>query len=543
MRRDPNELAGRRHDVLVIGAGIAGAALARELALRGLAVALIDRDDFGAATSANSLGILHGGLRYLQSLDLTRLRASAREQAVWARIAPHLVRPLACCVPTTCSGRLRRERLAAGLGLYDALTAGQRPPTLPRPRLCTLSELESRIGGLESRTPLTGGAIWYELLCPRPERLVLALVHSAVAAGAVACNYVEATGLVRRAGQVCGAIVRDALADGSFEVRARVVVDATGPWAGRLLDPPPARPLLVAWNLVLDAPHPPDAAVGLPATLWEAGRPSQRLLFSVPTPPGVALGTFYAPAARDAPPTPRTTHVEYALAALRAATIRPARRDARPAWVQIGLQPAMPRRGAGPARRPQVIDHGRTGGPDGLYSLCVEKLTTARRVAEALARRIAAQLGQRRAARGDERPLVGGDVPDLPTYAAGLRSSAPAELHGCLQRWVESYGTLAGRLVALGPQYAQPLSIATDVREAEVVHAVRDELAVTLADVVFRRTGLAGWQPPDPTALERASVIMADVLGWSPRRRAAEVAFVRAEWAARSPLAGCSAGG
>ncbi len=543
MRRDPHELAGRRHDVLVIGGGIAGAALARELALRGLAVALIDRDDFGAATSASSLRILHGGLRYLQSLDVTRTRASAREQAVWARIAPHLVRPLACCVPTTRSGPLRREKLAVAFGLYDTLTSRRRPPGLPRPRLCSAGELEERVGPLAACEPLTGGAIWHELLCPRPERLVLALVHSAVAAGAVACNYVEATGLVLRGGRLCGAIVRDCVADGSFEVRARVVVDATGPWAGRLLDPPPRRPLLVAWNVVLSDPHPPDVAIGLPARLCEAGRPVRRLLFQVPAAQGVALGTFYAPAALDAPPTPHATHVGHALAALRGTTVRPAREPAGAAFVQIGLQPATPRRPAEPAGRPRVIDHGRTGGPDGLYSLCVEKLTTARLVAESLARRIAARLRQRRSARGDETPLAGGDLDDAHAYAARLRAAAPPRLHASLERWVRCYGTLAERLVALGRSHAQPLSPATDVREAEVVHAVRHEQAVTLADVALRRTDLARCRPPDPEALERAAAIMAGMLGWSERRRAAQIALVRAEQAARSPLAARASGG
>ena len=542
MRRDVTELAGRRHDVLVIGAGIAGAALARELALRGLAVALIDRDDFGAATSASSLRILHGGLRYLQSLDLTRTRASAREQAAWARIAPHLVRPLTCCVPTTRTGPLRRERLAAALKAYDALTARLRPPMLPRPRLCDLPELYAHGGGLEASVPLTGGAVWHELLCPRPERLILALVRDAAGLGAVVCNYAEATALHLRGGRVAGAVVRDCIADGSFVVRARVVVDATGPWAGRLLHPL-GRPLLVAWNLVLGGPSPPGGAVGLPAGLIECGRLVRRLLFLVPAAEGPILGTFYSPTRLDAPPTPQPAHVAAAMRALRCATVRPAAGPLEPRAVQIGLLPADPRRPWQPAQRPAVVDHASATGPPGLYSLAVEKLTTARLAAERLARRIAARLGQTRASSGAQRPVFGGDLDDPDALARTLQGRADPDVGPHIARWVRSYGTAARELLEAGPDAAAPLAPDSAVTRIEVAHAVRSEMAVTLADVAFRRTELAAGPSLPARALEAASVVMAGLLGWSERRRRAEVALVRAQWQARRGRSGSPAPG
>lgn len=532
MQRSPHELTAHDFDVLVIGGGIAGGALARELALRGLHAALIDRDDFGAATSANSLRILHGGLRYLQNLDLARTRASAAEQAVWARIAAHLVEPLPCCAMLPAGDALSHAACAAALQAYEQLTRGLRFASLPSPRLISPREL-SDLARLEPARVRSGGLLWHELLAPQPQRLVLALVRSAVEAGAVACSYVEATGLLLRGGQVRGVTARDSLTNGALRIRARIVVDATGPWAGRLLEHARRRPRpIIAWNVVLET-RPPPCALGLPAELREDGRRRRRTLFITPCPGGAVLGTLYGRAPFDAPPTPHARHIREAFAAVQAAAVRPPACDPwRPRFVQIGLLPADRRHPHQPAARPALIDHSRCGGPDGLYSLSVEKLTTARLAAERLARRIASRLGQSRRGCGADTPVAGA-VADVDAFVRRLEHTASPQARRHLRRWVRSYGEHAAELLATPHPQHRPLSPDTEVTEAEIDYATRCEMAVTLADVAFRRTPLAVWNTPDVAALRRAAAIMARHLGWSERRQAAEVALVQAECAAR----------
>ncbi len=532
MQRKPLELTAHVFDVLVIGGGIAGCTLARELALRGLHVALIDRSDFGAATTANSLRILHGGLRYLQSFDLVRTRASAAEQAVWARIAPHLVEPLPCCALLPPGHTFGHVAAAVALAAYEQLTRGLRFGALPPPRIVNPREL-SDLTGLQGGRIHRHGLLWHELLVPRPPRLVLALVRSAVQAGAVACTYVEATGLLLRGAQVRGVTARDNLTDGALSIRARIVVDATGPWATRLLEHPHRRPYpVIAWNVVLDTSLPP-CALGLPAKLRENGRLRSRTLFITPCPRGAVLGTLYARAPFDAPPTPHVRHARQALAALRAAALRlPVCNPWRPRFVQIGLLPADPHHPHQPAVRPTMIDHRRCGGPDGLFSLSIEKLTTARLAAERLARRIAGRLGHARRGNGADTPIEG-VVPDVDAFVRRLEHTASPLACRHLRRWVRTYGTHAAELVARPYPEHRPLSTATEITEAEIDYAARCEMAATLADVAFRRTTLAAWETPDAAALRRAAAIMARHLGWSDRRQAAEVALVQAECAAR----------
>ncbi|MCH7872735.1 MAG: FAD-dependent oxidoreductase, partial [Planctomycetes bacterium] len=129
MKRRPSELREVTFDVLVVGAGIHGACIAREAALRGLSVAVVDRYDFGGATSANSQKVIHGGLRYLQKLDLRRVRQSVRERDLLMRLAPHLIAPIPFVIPTFGHGRRSRAGMRAAFGLCNLVAPGDPVPT------------------------------------------------------------------------------------------------------------------------------------------------------------------------------------------------------------------------------------------------------------------------------------------------------------------------------------------------------------------------------------------------------------------------------
>ena len=468
MRRDLSALAAREHDVVVVGGGIYGVAVAWDAAERGLAVALVEREDFGAGTSWNSLKTIHGGMRYLPKGDLGRLRESARELRTLLAIAPEVVRPLGFLVPTYGHGKAGREAFAAGLVLSSWLTAG-RNPDLPPPRqvppgrTVPVEEALRLLPGLERRGGLTGAALWYDAQATSTERLTLGFLHAAADAGALCANHAEVVSLLRGGGRVRGVAVRDTLGETTVEVRARLVVNAAGPWADAIMTLGGLRrqkvPLLRARNLVLGRPPHVPFAVG--------ARSGNRFLFLVPWKERTMVGTSYEPA--ESPPSDPLDFLEEARRAFPWARL--AREDI--ALVHEGL---VPGRGdaAGLATRLLLVDHEAEDGLPGLLSLQGVKYTTARAVAE----RVVA-LAVRR---------LGGPATRCRTATTPLPRARPLE------------GGLKERARA----------------------AVREEMALTLADAVLRRLDLGTGGPPLEVELDAVSAVLRTELGWDAAREQAE---------------------
>ncbi|MCH7891448.1 MAG: FAD-dependent oxidoreductase, partial [Gemmatimonadetes bacterium] len=241
MKRDLQALASQEFDLIVVGGGIAGISVARDAALRGLAVALVEQGDFASGSTGHTLGMIHGGMRCLQRLDLGRLRALSKERNTLLRNAPHLVHPVPIAVPTYGQGRDGKSALHAGFGLYDFLTThrndGIADPSHRLPPSKTLSRkavLEMFPGLPEAG--LTGAAIFTDAQMHHPARLALALLRSAVDAGAQAANGLEATGIVRKGITVTGVGVRATRSADSFVIQGRMVVNTAGAWAARILE-------------------------------------------------------------------------------------------------------------------------------------------------------------------------------------------------------------------------------------------------------------------------------------------------------------------
>jgi len=482
VRRDLASLAAREHDLVVVGGGAYGAAAAWDAATRGLSVALVEREDFGAGASWNSLKTIHGGMRYLQKLDLGRLRASARERSVLLRLAPALVRPLQFVVPTYGHGWTGREALAIGLRINDWLTRDRNdglPEThrIPEARTVGADEALRLLPGLERRG-LTGAAVYYDAQASSTERLTLAFVHAAAAAGALCANHLEATGLIRApSGRVAGVSLRDALTGAPLEIRTRAVLNAAGPWADELLAAFGLRrgkgPLLRARNLVLRRAPVVPFAVG--------ARSSGRYLFLVPWEGRTMLGTSYEPA--EEPASDPMAFLDEGARAFPWAGLH--RSDV--ALVHEGL---VPGRGgaAGLGTRPRLHDHGAEDGLVGLFSLQGVKYTTARPEAEKAVDLVARRIGR--------------------AVSAGCTADGP------LPR-------------------ARPLEGPLEERTRR---AVRDEMALTLADAVLRRLDLGTAGPPDAADLATVGRVLGAELGWDDARHARERAELdRAFPAAESP--------
>ena len=400
MQRDPAQLTNQEYDCLIIGGGIYGATIAWEATLRGLSVALVERGDFGAGTSANSQRIVHGGLRYLQSLDIARSRESIRERRTLLGIAPHLVHPLPVLMPTYGHGRRSRTAMTLALLLNEGVSRdrniGLDDPGqhLPSGRVISKAECLRMVPDLH--TPgLTGGALWYDAQMCNSERLTLSFILTAAQAGAVVANYVEAQHLLRQEGRVVGVQAVDHQTGRTLDVHARVVVNATGPAVTRLVRPfshsDTHRDIrfLKAINIVtprlID-----DIALGIGG--GSAATHTPGLLFITPWHDTSIIGTAYYPYEEDAN---RCEATEEEIQALidEVNTAYPAsrltRQDVR--WVHAGLLPAA-RQSAKLETRDRVIDEG-CSGLDGLISVVGVKYTTARSVAEKTVDLACAKLG------------------------------------------------------------------------------------------------------------------------------------------------------
>ncbi len=551
MQRDLQALHHREFDVVVVGGGIFGICVAWDAVLRGLSVALIEKDDWGGATSANHFKLIHGGLRYLQHLDLQRVRESSQERNVLLRIAPHLMTPVPFVVPTYGHGLQGPELMRAALAVYDLLVAdrnrGIRDPArrIPAGRIISRAEYRRLFPDLD-QPGLTGAAVFYEVQVYNPPRLSLAFVRSAMERGAVAANYVEARGFLRRGERICGVRARDRLSGDEFDVRARCVVNATGPWAKWLVQEGLGRPLQPEPTFSRDAYFvvkgrlTGDHALAIlgqtrdPDAVLSRGR---RHLFLVPWRQYTLIGVWHK-VHTGRPECFTVTHEELQAFLDEVNTSCPA----------LGLELSdVTRWNAGltlfgdndpQARdlryghRSLIIDHRRVHGLDGLITLIGVRFTTARNVATRTVDRVLCKLGERpRPSPTGQTRLTGGQIDDIRDYQEQVyREWSSRFERDTLQALVANYGTLHKEVLALArdhPELGQPLP-GSSVLRAQVVHAVREEMALKLSDVVFRRTDLATGEDPGDEALWECGRWMAQELGWSSQRLSSEVEEAKA---------------
>lgn len=525
-------------DLLVIGGGIHGAFAAWDAALRGLRVALIERGDFGGATSGSSMRIAHGGFRYLQHADLARMRSSIRSRTGLLRAAPHLVHPLASVMPT--EGKLLRSAPALRIALainnfvaFDRNRGVDRPFHLPRGRLLSRTEFFELAGDL-AWPRATGGALWYDAFLDQAERLVLGVVLGAADAGAVVANYVTAESLIVRNGRVLGVQARAVLSDAAFPVRARSVLDATGPWVGRLahgMSSAVPAPMVRSSNVVIRRT---GGEVGVAIPLHGEAR----MLFAVPWQDHIIVGTTQQ--AHVEPPDDLGAGAHDAEELCRAInrSLPELRLGAEEiSLVHTGLVPANSRNpdqaSETPLRTSRVVDHADEG-LSGLVSMLGVKWTTARDVAARAVDLCLQRLGLK-AGRSETfgRPVHGGDFTSLNDL---LKSPAPRDCRiapASLDRLRRLYGTAHVEVLAIAehrPLLASPLVDGSAAIGAEVVHALRNEYARRLEDIVVRRLALGNAGYPGDESLAVVARLAAEELGWSEATTIAELSAVTARY-------------
>jgi glycerol-3-phosphate dehydrogenase len=517
MNRDLDRLGTDLFDLLIIGGGIHGLAIAHDAALRGLRTALVERHDFGAGTSFNHHRTLHGGLRYLQSGDLRRMRESIRERRTFARIAPQFIAPQPFLMPTM--ARLSRSagamRAAFALDALVAVDRNRHVPAnlrLPAGRVLSRRELLARLP--EARAfDATGAALWYDYRTEDADRLTLAFGLAAARNGATLVNYADAIEPLRTGQMVAGMRVRDAITGSAIDVRARVTVNAAGAGAGRVMAAFGTRrafPLLKAMNLVTSRSGGHDA--------FAAPTASGRLLVALPWRGRLTIGTSHGdhlsgPDDTRASATERDSFLAEVNTAFPWLQLTPG--DV--ALVHRGIVPAQTAPGRLPELldRAEVRDHARDG-IEGAISVVGVKYTTARAVAEHTVDLACRKLGGIGAAsRSASAPLVD---------AAGA-ADAPADVPD-FERLRQRFGSRAAPIMAVARADASLgacVSSEAPTIAAEIIEAIEHEMALTLEDVVVRRTGLGAAGHPGAIVVERCARIMQQRLGWSEERVRDEV--------------------
>jgi glycerol-3-phosphate dehydrogenase len=547
MVRNPANLSRHTYDVLVIGGGIYGVCVAWDAALRGLSVALVEKGDFGHATSSNSLRVIHGGLRYLQHGDIRRVRRSIQERTTFMRIAPYLVHPLPILIPTYGHSLRGKEIFSIAMLINRFLAFDQNgQKQFPGGRVVSRQECLRVIPGVYERG-LTGAVVVYDCQMSNSERLVLSFARSAAQAGAELANYVEVTELRVKGGRITGVSARDALTGDELTIQAKSVVNAGGPWIDRIvasLNGGSLRqmaPFSKAFNLLINRQLISEYGVGMYSRSTFKDRDAildkgSRLFFIIPWHNWSLIGTAHLSYNVD-PDNFHVTQAEiqafideinqaYPYADLKAEDVHCA---------YGGLLPiARCTNGAVHlVRHHRLYDHRKQDQIDGLISVLGVKFTEARYVAEKTVDTIFRKLGNKPPkSMTAVTPLYGGQIDQFDKFLTEETERKSREVSTDMVRLlISQHGSAYSNVlkyVKKTNEAGQPILGACSITRAEVLHSIREEMAQKLVDIVFRRSTLALPGSLTEGSLKMCAAVMAQELGWNEERVRREIAEVRA---------------
>ena len=455
IHRDPSRASQVTYDLLVVGGGIYGACLLLEAARRGLRCLMLERDDFGGATSWSSLRVLHGGLRYLQTLDLPRFRESVDERKWFCQQFPDLVRPLPCLMPLYGDGLKRPTTFRMALAMNDWLSRHRNrgigdEVRLPDGRVLSVRETIELFPSVY-RQGLKGAGLWYDAVMINSQRVLIEILHWACALGGRALNYVEGLELVTEAGRAVGVKARDRIGGVTYEFRGGAVANCAGPWSRQVATNFDRdvrhlfRPSL-AFNVLLNRAPLSEAAVAV-----EPKTSDGHVYFMLPWRGRILAGTAHLPWRADVTnATPSEADLDAFIKGLNSSVPGLDLERADIVRVYAGLLPTTRDGSAKLTKREVIHDHGRYGGPRGLVSVCGIKYTTARLVAQKALHAINKKWRKLRYREGSDRRAT----------TSALDLTNPDQL----------------------------LAVESSTAQAELERVVREEAVVELDDLLLRRT-------------------------------------------------------
>jgi len=551
MIRNLSALSGREYDLVIIGAGAFGSCAVWDAASRGLSVALVERGDFCCATSSNHLKVVHGGIRYLQHADLYRVRESCRERTALLRIAPHLVQPLPILMPTYGHMMMGKEVLGMGVILYDLITFDRnkdlRDPErrIPWGRIISREECLNIFPEIKKKK-LTGGCIFFDGQFYNPPRLSLAFLRSAVIAGADIGNYLEVTNFLQNSGRVFGVKVRDVLSGEYLEIRGKTVLNTAGPWADRLLRVGMDIQLRPKPHFSRDVGFVVSSRISKKyalACMIKSKDPDAiisregRHIFLVPWRDYTLIGVWHL--VHDKGPDEFTVTQKELQAYID---------EINEAYPSLGItmkDVSMVNAGLtlfgenDPietdlrfGKRSLFIDHAKKHHVEGLLTLIGVRATIARGTAEKAIDVVFKKLGRNSSrSKTSTTPIYGGKIGYFKEFLnKAIKSHSPALSAEVVYSLAHNYGSEYQEVLKYvdeNPSWARTVG-KSKVIGAEVIHAVREEMAQKLVDVVFRRTDLGTGGFPGEDAINACAELVALEMGWNNDRIQREIDEVRA---------------
>ena len=496
------------YDLIIIGAGINGVGIARDAAMRGLKVLLLDKGDIGGGTSAWSTRLIHGGLRYLEHGEFGLVRESLREREILLHIAPHLIRPLPILLPIYKGARRGSWTIRAGMWAYDLLSFHK---TLPRHRFLSRHQALQELPSLESQN-LEGAAVYYDAQVEFAERLVLENALSAIEHGATIKTYTRLHNFVANDKSISAVQLVNETTGKTQTVTATTVINAAGPWVDDVLERGASSQRLIGGTKgshIIVSPFLGAPATGLYVEAETDGRP----FFIIPWNGKYLIGTTDIRFEGNADDVRADdAEVEYLLfetnRILPAAALQP--KDV--LYTYSGVRP-LPYTGeiyeSRITRRHFIRQHSRF---ENLFSIVGGKLTTYRSLAEEAVDLIFRTLN---------RPVPSSHTDKL---------SLPGALTSTCDRLQRIYGTRAALISSLiddDPELAYEFDDETGAVAAEVVHSFKNEMAVTLSDCLLRRTMVGFNSKCGLNAVEAAADVGRKFLGWTDDRCAREIGDYR----------------
>lgn len=544
MTRDLDVMAGRQHDLLVIGGGITGACIARDAALRGLKVALVEKKDFSHGTSSASSKLIHGGLRYLAKGDIGLVRESLRERRIWENIAPHMVDPLAMIMPNYSRGFKGKLMMSVALSLYDWIAWDRNKVNDPDKKIPAHRTLD--VSAAMAFEPLlreggmTAANVYFDCQALAPERIVFECLQEAVSHGGMVANYAEVTGFLREGDEVRGVTVTDTLADGesnTFDIRATTTVNAAGPWAidllGLIEDHKPFAKLVGAKGI-----HLITRQLSSPHAIAMATRAGGHF-FILPWRNHSIIGTtdtYFGGKNDEVGVSERDIGDFLTLVNDEMPTLKLTRKDV--IHFYAGIRPLVDSTPDGDSdsdsentydasRASEVMDHEKIDGLKGLLSALGGKWTTSRHLAEKIVDKVVAiNRFSATPSTTESKPLWGGDIGLFKQFVRAKQVQYEHVDGETVAYMCQNYGSRVDELMAYverTPELVESLSASTPEIGAQIKRAVVEEMAVSLEDAVFRRTGLGTLGHPGVSALAKAADIMGDELGWSERQKSQQI--------------------
>ncbi len=535
IEKDPHE----KFDVIVIGGGISGASVAYEAATRGLKVALLEKNDFSWATSAATSKMIHGGLRYLVNGEVRLVRESLRERRVLENIAPNYVYPWPIMMMHYQKPMKNNKRVVkVGMLLYDALSYDKKRTWDPCKRIPAHRTI--RRGEVLRQEPhvhakgLTGASVFCDCVSIFPERLTLAFIKSAVAHGAKAANYARVEGFLMDAeNRVAGVKVKDLQNGKVHDIAGTVTVNCGGPWADLLLDLAKSNGKETPTLRRSEGIH-IITAKRLLSGQYIVGSmtPAGRHFFLIPWRNHTLIGTTDKPFNGN-PDEYRVTRQSIMELI---DDVNSSFGDGKLSYEDVkhtygGLRPLVERETSetySSSRKYEIFDNG-DAGLDGMITVEGGKYTTSRRLAEKCLKIVGAKLGRKLGKSITAKQyLAGCEIKDLNAFVKEAREEDSGISPAALEYLARNYGTEYKEVIKLAREDQSLSETLNDDGEiqAQVVYAVRKEMARTLSDIVMRRTGIGTLGNPGEAVLRKVAVLAAKELRWNKEKTEKEIAAV-----------------